>query len=94
MEHMNVNVRIGGQLKEHLLSVTGEHGTYDNTSEYIRDLIRRDQDAQAQEAVDWLYAHLKPAIEADASEYVSVTAEDVIRRNQEWKKAQERMANE
>lgn len=39
---MNLNVRISGALKE-FVSHELTHGSYENISEYIRDLIRRDK---------------------------------------------------
>lgn len=38
----SVNVRLSGQLEEHLKKQISEQGTYDNASEYIRELIRKD----------------------------------------------------
>lgn len=37
-----LNVRVKGALAEHVDKVTGPYGVYDNQSEYLRDLIRRD----------------------------------------------------
>ena len=42
---MNLNVRVSGELSDFVSQRTGPDGTYDNTSEYIRDLIRRDKQA-------------------------------------------------
>ena len=76
----NVNVRITGELRAHLQQQIGERGLYENASEYIRDLIRRDVKSQ-QEAWEWLRQELEPAMRADISEFVEVSAEDVIARN-------------
>jgi Arc/MetJ-type ribon-helix-helix transcriptional regulator len=77
----NLNVRVTGELRQHVLQQIGVQGLYDNASEYIRDLIRKDlTDKQA--SWEWLRKHLEPGMRADASEFVAVTAEDVIRRNQ------------
>ncbi|MBF0263846.1 MAG: transcriptional regulator [Gammaproteobacteria bacterium] len=76
----NVNVRITGELRKHLLQQTGDHGLYENSSEYIRDLIRKDITSR-KEAWNWLRNELEPALYADESEYQQVSAADVIARN-------------
>jgi len=42
MASANINVRIKGELQAHLQQQVGEHGLYENASEYIRSLIRSD----------------------------------------------------
>ena len=42
-----MTVRISGALSEFVASNVGENGSYENISEYIRDLIRKDQEEQA-----------------------------------------------
>ncbi|RLL49700.1 transcriptional regulator [Mariprofundus sp. EBB-1] len=76
----NINVRIKGELQTHLQQQVGEHGLYENASEYIRALIRRDLKSR-DESWDWLKRNLEPALRADESEFIEVTAENVIRRN-------------
>ncbi|MDF1732847.1 MAG: hypothetical protein P1U49_15170 [Minwuia sp.] len=48
-ESMNLNIRIRGNLREFVVSNIGDDGLYDNVSEYVRDLIRKDM-ARAEEA--------------------------------------------
>ena len=75
-----VNVRVTGELRNHLEQQIGPDGLYDNSSEYVRALIRLDlKDRRA--AWHWLRQALEPAIRADEGDYVTVTAEDVIARN-------------
>jgi antitoxin ParD1/3/4 len=38
-----MTVRLGGTLSEFVAANVGEDGSFENVSEYIRDLIRRDQ---------------------------------------------------
>jgi len=76
----NINVRVKGELQTHLQQQIGESGLYENASEYIRSLIRRDLKSR-NEAWDWLKKELEPALRADESEFVSVSAQDVINRN-------------
>lgn len=37
-------VRVGGALSDFVAAKVGEEGSYENVSEYIRDLIRRDKE--------------------------------------------------
>ena len=80
MAAANINVRIKGALQTHLQQQVGEHGLYENASEYIRALIRRDLKSR-NESWEWLKRELEPALRADEGSFVTVTAEDVIRRN-------------
>jgi Arc/MetJ-type ribon-helix-helix transcriptional regulator len=59
----------------------GENGNYENVSEYIRDLIRRDRERVGKEAFDRLKAELVHAFAAPDSSYESLTAAQVIVRN-------------
>ena len=45
-----MTVRISGALSEFVASNVGENGTYENISEYVRDLIRHDKERTEQEA--------------------------------------------
>lgn len=76
-EHMNMNVRISGALKDFVNQQTGESGTYESVSEYVRDLIRRDADLQ-----NFLETKriLQEAFSAPESEYVHSTPEDIFSR--------------
>ena len=39
-----MTVRLGGALSDFVAANVGDDGSYENVSEYIRDLIRRDQE--------------------------------------------------
>lgn len=80
MASENINIRVRGELRNHLESQIGEGGLYENASEYIRSLIRKDYQS-SQEAWKWLADHLREAAMADESEYVEVTLEEVLERN-------------
>ena len=80
MTSENLNVRVRGELQAHLQQQIGESGLYENASEYIRALIRRDLKTRT-ESWDWLKKHLEPALRADESVYISISAQDVIDRN-------------
>ncbi len=76
-----MTVRLSGILNEFVAANVGEHGAYENVSEYIRDLIRRDKERTEQEAFDRLKAELIHAYAAPESAYKPLTAADVIARN-------------
>jgi antitoxin ParD1/3/4 len=73
----NVNIRVTGVLRQHLNAQIGDEGLYDNASEYIRDLIRRDL-LDKQHASEWLEQRLGNGLHAAADEFVSVSVEDII----------------
>lgn len=76
-----MTVRLSGALSEHVSANVGEDGYYENVSEYIRDLIRRDKDRVEREAFDRLKAELTRAFAAPESSYQPLTAADIIARN-------------
>lgn len=81
MTSTSVNVRLPAALADHVESRTGEAGTYDNSSEFIRDLIRQDMNRQEQQSFERLRAELQRAFGESADDVVTVSAADVIRRN-------------
>lgn len=76
-----LNVRVSGALSEHVAANVGPDGVYENVSEYVRDLIRRDKERADGEAFNRLKAELTRAFAAPDSAYVTLDAETVIRRN-------------
>jgi Arc/MetJ-type ribon-helix-helix transcriptional regulator len=58
-----------------------QDGAYENVSEYMRDLIRRDMERKEQQAFDRLKAELAHAFAAAETSYRPLTAADVIARN-------------
>ena len=78
---MTLNVRVGGALGEFVAANVGEAGAYDNVSEYIRDLIRRDKARVETEAFDRLKAELARACAAPDSSYHPLDVDTVIARN-------------
>lgn len=73
---MNLNVRISGSLKDYV-SEEIRTGAYENLSEYVRDLIRRDKDRQEEAAFAKLKAELQKAFSAPESEFEAVTADHI-----------------
>jgi len=78
---MTLNVRVGGALGAFVATNVGEDGAYENVSEYVRDLIRRDKERVEREAFHRLKAELTLAFAAPDSEYEVLDADEVIRRN-------------
>ena len=76
-----MTVRLSGPLSDFVAANVGEHGAYENVSEYVRDLIRRDKERTEQEAFERLKAELTLAYAAPESSYQPLTAADVIARN-------------
>jgi|TARA_R110002096_G_scaffold365345_2_gene558721 antitoxin ParD1/3/4 len=73
-----VQVRLPDTLMRQVELRTGPHGLYADSSDYIRDLIRKDLQSEPslndQLAVIW--QHLLPGSQADESEFVSTTREE------------------
>jgi antitoxin ParD1/3/4 len=56
-------------------------GLYGSSSEYIRELIRRDFEREESRRWAWLENELAPAMKAGESAFAAVSADDVIKRN-------------
>lgn len=78
---MTLNVRIGGALGDFVAANVGDQGAYENVSEYVRDLIRRDKERTEAEQFDRLKAELTRAFAAPQSSYAPLDADAVITRN-------------
>ena len=76
-----MTVRLGGALSDFVAANVSEDGSYENVSEYIRDLIRRDKERVEGQAFDRLKAELTQAFSAPEAAYRPLTAADVIARN-------------
>ena len=76
-----MTVRLTPTLSEFVATNVQQGGTYENVSEYVRDLIRRDMERKEQQAFDRLKAELAHAFAAPESAYKPLTAADVIARN-------------
>jgi putative addiction module CopG family antidote len=76
-----LTVRLGGALSDFVSANVGDDGSYENVSEYIRDLIRRDKERAEQEAFNRLKAELTHAFAAPEDTYQQLSAAEVIARN-------------
>jgi antitoxin ParD1/3/4 len=80
---MTLNVRVNGPLGQFVASNVGDDGTYENISEYVRDLIRKDKERAEAVIFDRLKAELGAAFAAPEETYVALTADELIARNQD-----------
>jgi antitoxin ParD1/3/4 len=78
---MTLNVRVNGSLGEFVAGNVSDTGTYENVSEYVRDLIRKDKARAERKMFERLKAELKSAFDAPDATYEKVTAQDIIARN-------------
>jgi antitoxin ParD1/3/4 len=78
---MNLNVRLTGALSEFVAGNVGQEGAYDNVSEYVRDLIRRDKARAEATAFERLKAELDLAFAQPDDSYRTLDADAVIARN-------------
>jgi antitoxin ParD1/3/4 len=78
---ITLNVRISGALGEFVAANVGDQGAYENVSEYVRDLIRRDKERSEAEQFQRLKAELTRAFAAPEDSYDALDAETVIARN-------------
>lgn len=76
---MNLNVRISGRLAAHVKNEV-EAGDFENVSEYVRDLIRRDRLAKDDAAFERLKAELRVGFAAPDEAAVAAAPEDVFER--------------
>jgi len=78
---VTLNVRVGGALGEFVAANVGPDGAYENVSEYVRDLIRKDKRETEKRSFDRLKAELSRAFATPEAGYERVSAADVIKRN-------------
>ena len=85
MSVMSLNVRISGPLSDHVARKVGDEGSYENVSEYVRDLIRREAEQEEAEALARLRAELQRAFATPDEDYVEWDVDaflaDAKRRN-------------
>jgi antitoxin ParD1/3/4 len=79
---MTLNVRVNGPLGQFVAANVGDSGTYENVSEYVRDLIRKDKERVEAVIFDRLKAELGSAFAAPDDTYGTLTANELMARNQ------------
>ncbi|WP_332680998.1 ribbon-helix-helix domain-containing protein [Bosea sp. (in: a-proteobacteria)] len=77
-----MTVRLSGPLSDFIAENVGPNGDYENVSEYVRDLIRRDKERAEGQAFERLKAELQRAFAAPDSAYRPLSAAEVIARNE------------
>ena len=80
---MTLNVRLSGRLGEFVTTNVAGDGAYENVSEYVRDLIRRDMGRSEDLAFERLKAELQLAYAAPDDSYQPLDAETVIARGRQ-----------
>lgn len=80
---MTLNVRVGGLLGDFVAANVSEDGAYENVSEYVRDLIRRDMERADDETFARLKAELQRAFAAPDESYQPLDADTVIQRGRQ-----------
>ena len=81
MSRTTMTVRLSGELSDFVAANVGEDGSYENISEYVRDLIRNDKKQVEQQAFNRLKAELELAFSAPDKTYSSIGYKDIISRN-------------
>lgn len=89
-----MTVRLNATLSDFVAANVREDGAYENVSEYMRDLIRRDMERKEQLAFERLKAELGHAFAAPESAYRCLTAEEVVARNADPKQSGPRGAKD
>lgn len=81
MSQTTLTVRLNATLSDFVAVNVSEDGAYENVSEYMRDLIRRDMERKEQQTFERLKTELAHAFAAPDTAYRPLTAADVIKRN-------------
>ncbi|WP_207791573.1 ribbon-helix-helix domain-containing protein [Sandaracinobacteroides saxicola] len=77
---MTLNVRISGPLSAHVADAVGEDGLFENVSEYVRHLIRKDREATEAERFALLKAELQQAFAIPQDQYRESSRESIMAR--------------
>ena len=76
-----MTVCLSGILSDHVKANVGDSGRYENISEYIRDLIRRDKERVDDAAFERLKGELAQSFAAPESDYHPLSEGDIFARN-------------
>ncbi len=78
---VNIRMELPVDLAEHVSHTVGKFGAFDNLEAYVSDLIRRDMGAIDADLPAGHEDEVRRAFATPSSDYVYVTADDVIARN-------------
>lgn len=78
MAAMILNVRINGPLAAFVGEKVGPDGRYENVSEYVRDLIRREAEREEAASFDELKAELQRAFAQPDEAYTDWNVDDFL----------------
>lgn len=80
-ESTTLTVRLNPTLSEFVARNVAADGAYDNVSEYVRDLIRKDMEHRDQQAFERLKAELQQSFSAPEDTYRALKAADFLARH-------------
>lgn len=83
-----VNVRLTNKLQNFIAEQIGTNGLYENASEYVRDLIRRDYMLHEERKWKWFYEQIAPGMKAKENEFIPFEPESIIREAKKQKTGQ------
>lgn len=75
-----LNVRVTGPLSDFVAENVGPEGVYENVSEYVRDLIRRDMAEREAERFDRLKTELQQAFSHGDESFIRTDAAEFLQR--------------
>ncbi|WP_017930492.1 ribbon-helix-helix domain-containing protein [Robiginitomaculum antarcticum] len=78
---LNLNIRVSGSLGKFVTHKVSGDGDYDNYSEYVRDLIRKDKNDYDRKIFEIKKAELQKAFASRDEDYLTLSAKDIIQRN-------------
>lgn len=73
-----INVRFSGELQKFIRKKVADTGLYHSTSEYIRDLVRRDYEEEERRKWVDFRRDLQPGIEAKETEFVELNSKEIL----------------
>jgi len=73
-----INLRLSGSLRTFVEDRAGENGLYDSSDEYLRDLVRRDFEAEESRRWTRLHGELEAGMKAPECEFVPLDMASII----------------
>jgi antitoxin ParD1/3/4 len=73
-----ISLRLSGPLRSFVEDRAGENGLYDSPDEYLRDLVRRDFEAEEARRWDRLHRELEIGMSTPESDFAPLEMDSVI----------------